>query len=892
MTTLKKGIALVLALCMVLSLGAFSVFADVTVVASGNCGERDSNEDPGSNAEWKLYSDGKVTITGTGSMYDWYDLSGGPWCQDLGTPVTSAEISGVTNVSGDAFARYKSLKSVTIGAGVTSIDSGAFQDCSGLTSVTIGKDVTSIGDTAFQNCSSLTSVTILGSVTSIGNGAFNGCSGLTSVTIPGSVTSIGNNAFNGCKSLTSVNIPEGVTSIGDSVFSGCSGLTLVTIGKDVTSIGSYAFQNCSGLTSVTIPAGVTSIGKYAFCDCSSLTSVNIPEGVKSIGESAFQRCSGLTEIVIPEGVTSIGSSTFSGCTNLTSVTIGAGVTSIGSAAFFGCGLTEIVIPGRVTSIGSSAFWNCTGLTSVTIPNSVTSIGNNVFVGCSGLTSISVENANQSYKVVDGLLLSADGKTLITVPAGLTSVTIPEGVTSIGNDAFRGCSGLTEIVIPDSVTSIGNNAFYNCSGLTSVTIGKGVTKIGNDAFRYCTGLTEITVPLKLFNTKTGKLNTSSPFGGLSPLYYSTSALESVTTVSVNAATGTRTEKTYDRTGNSATLKTTTVTVTDGETGIITKTVTDAETGIITKTVTDAEGNKSEYVVIGGQEIELKGGDEVSKDESGNVVITGSEGSVKTYNASGTQLYTVTYTGTGVTTQTSTVAYGADTPAYDGTPSYAGFIFAGWSPAVAETVTADVTYTAQWIYYNPAPADTEIEDEDVPLADIEDEEVPLADLPLFFEDVADDDWYREAVAYVFSDDLMVGLTDDVFGVYDKTTGRQLAAILYRYADSSKTADETYEGGVEWAAENGLTDGIDFDADANVTREQMVTMIYRLAQAEAVERDLSEFADADEISSYAAEAMAWAVENGIIQGYDTGCVAPKGEITRAEIATIIMRFATLAE
>ena len=167
------------------------------------------------------------------------------------------------------------------------------------------------------------------------------------------------------------------------------------------------------------------------------------------------------------------------------------------------------------------------------------------------------------------------------------------------------------------------------------------------------------------------------------------------------------------------------------------------------------------------------------------------------------------------------YGTATPTYRGTPSYAGFIFAGWSPAVAETVTGDVTYTAQWIYYNPAPANTEIEDEDVPLADIEDEEVPLADLPLFFEDVADDDWYREAGAYVYSNDLMVGLTDDVFGVYDKTTGRQLAAILYRYADSEKTADETYEGGVAWAAENGLTDGIDFDADANVTREQMVTI-----------------------------------------------------------------------
>ena len=245
-------------------------------------------------------------------------------------------------------------------------------------------------------------------------------------------------------------------------------------GFRVTSIGSSAFSRCSGLTSVEIPSGVTSIGSYAFYGCSGLTSVSIPSSVTRIEESVFRDCSGLTLVSIPSGM---------------------------------------------TGIGDYVFFGCSGLTSVSIPSSVTRIGVWAFSGCSGLTSIVVDSANPNYKSVNGMLLSKDGRTLLSgvngdvrIPSGvtsiggsafwgrsgLTSVSIPSSVTEIGSSAFRGCGGLTSVEIPSSVTSIGYGAFENCSGLMSVAIPSSVTRIGDSAFSGCSGLTSVEIPSSVTN----------------------------------------------------------------------------------------------------------------------------------------------------------------------------------------------------------------------------------------------------------------------------------------------------------------------------------------------------------------------------------------------------------
>ena len=494
----KRFLSFVLAVLMIASLlPATALAADV--VKSGTCGA----EGDGSNLTWTLDSEGVLTISGRGDMYDYRASSIVPWYYR--SRVKSAVIAeGVTSIGDCAFYWCESLTGVTIPDSVTSIGIGAFSDCNSLASVTIPDSVTSIGERAFADCTSLTSVTIPNSVTSIGEGTFYNCDSLTSVTIPDSVTSIGDCAFIVCKSLASVTIPNSVTSIGNRAFCGCESLTSVAIPDSVTSIDDYAFCSCKSLTSVAIPDSVTRIGERAFADCTSLTSVTIPDSVTRIGDGAFASCTSLTGIwvaegsshyasdafgvlfnkdkttlvqcpgafsgsyAIPDSVTSICHYAFDGCTSLTSVTIPDSVTSIGVWAFWDCtSLTSVTIPDSVTSIGDRAFVDCKSLVSVTIPDSVTSIGDCAFGSCKSLTGIWVAEGNNHYSSdASGVLFNKDRTTLVQCPGAFAVYAIPNSVTSIGDYAFYGCESLTSVTIPDSVTRIGC-AFGDCTSLTDV-----------------------------------------------------------------------------------------------------------------------------------------------------------------------------------------------------------------------------------------------------------------------------------------------------------------------------------------------------------------------------------------------------------------------------------------
>ena len=375
----KRIFSFVLAVLMIASLlPATALAADV--VASGTCGA----EGNGSNLTWTLDSEGVLTISGSGDMYNY----------------------GSSDFSAPWDGSRSRVKSVVIADGVTSIGEYAFFYCESLTSVTIPDSVTSIGKYAFFCCTSLASVTIPDSVTSIGRFAFSNCTSLTSVTIPDSVTSIGEYAFYYCKSLTSMTIPDSVTSISSSTFASCTSLTSVTIPNSVTSIGEYAFYDCKSLTSVTIPGSVTSIGLYAFASCTSLTGIWVAEGNSHYANDAsgvlfnkdkttLVQCPGaFAAYTIPDSVTSIGDNTFDHCTSLTSVTIPDSVTSIGEWAFYWC--TSLT---SVTSIGDNTFDHCTSLTSVTIPDGVTSIGWRAFSNCTSLTDVYYAGSKAQWKAI-------------------------------------------------------------------------------------------------------------------------------------------------------------------------------------------------------------------------------------------------------------------------------------------------------------------------------------------------------------------------------------------------------------------------------------------------------------------------------------------------------------
>jgi len=232
------------------------------------------------------------------------------------------------------------------------------------------------------------------------------------------------------------------------------------------SIKKSAFESDDRIKKVIINNSCTSIGNSAFYDCEKLTSITIPDSVTSIGQNAFNGCSSLTSITIPDSVTSLGHSVLSGCSSLTDVRISKNITSISNDMFFGCiSLTSIDIPDNITRIGDYSFNMCSSLKSIMIPKNVTSIGICAFRDSFNLKKILVEEGNQNYSSIDGVLFNSDQTVLVCYPCGGESVySIPETVTSIDDYAFVGCSNLTGITIPDSVTSIGQDSFKDCRKL--------------------------------------------------------------------------------------------------------------------------------------------------------------------------------------------------------------------------------------------------------------------------------------------------------------------------------------------------------------------------------------------------------------------------------------------
>ena len=172
---------------------------------------------------------------------------------------------------------------------------------------------------------------------------------------------------------------------------------------------------------------------------------------------------------------------------------------------------------------------------------------------------------------------------------------------------------------------------------------------------------------------------------------------------------------------------------------------------------------------------------------------------------------------------------------------------------------------------------------------------------FEDVKETHWHAEAVEFTTARELFKGVSETEFQPDAQTTRAMMATLLYRMEDSPsiegmknpfkdiKVGDWYYEA-IVWAANEGVVKGISadqFDPNANVTREQMVTMMHRyLGEPEGSDGGYDDFHDAAHVSEYAEAAMDWAVENGIINGFEDNTVQPKGNSTRAQIATVLMR------
>ena len=176
---------------------------------------------------------------------------------------------------------------------------------------------------------------------------------------------------------------------------------------------------------------------------------------------------------------------------------------------------------------------------------------------------------------------------------------------------------------------------------------------------------------------------------------------------------------------------------------------------------------------------------------------------------------------------------------------------------------------------------------------------------FTDVKTGDWFYEAVQYVYDKGMMTGVSADRFAPASTTTRGMIVTILYRLENEPAVSGDLpftdveggawYANAVAWAAANDIVNGTSattFAPNSPITREQMATMLYRFAQykgmdAVTLQEHLTGYPDGDQVSDYAIPAMNWAVGQGLIAGMENGTLVPQGSATRAQVATILMRF-----
>ena len=205
-------------------------------------------------------------------------------------------------------------------------------------------------------------------------------------------------------------------------------------------------------------------------------------------------------------------------------------------------------------------------------------------------------------------------------------------------------------------------------------------------------------------------------------------------------------------------------------------------------------------------------------------------------------------------------------------------------------------------------TERNDTDA-LAETETIGVTLGKKTLPFVDVPEGEWYFDAVYYVYHEGLMIGMSDTIFAPEGTVNRAQLVTILHRMAGEPEAAwtgsftdvpeGDWYTTAVEWAAANGIVNGYDngcFGPADAISREQMVTILYRFCQWRgddiSARADLSGYADADTVSTWAVDAMQWAVAEGLIQGMTETHLGPTGTTNRAQVATLLQRFCELKD
>lgn len=617
-------------------------------------------------------------------------------------------------------------------------------------------------------------------------------------------------------------------------------ITELTIGEGITEYRTRsAGSQFINLEKLTIGKDLVTIGEGAFNNVfsDSLTVIFGDESnLKTIGNGAFG-FTDLTTITLPDSVETIGDSAFDHCNKLTSVNIPDNVTTIGNGAFQYTAITSVAIPGSVKTIGQYAFENCTSLATLELGSGIQTIDVWAFRDCTALTSVSIPDSvktigSSAFNGCTSLETLTLGSGVETIGNNafqgcnlLTDFALPSGLKSIGDSAFNGCAALTKVDMPDSVTYLGAGAYQNCTGLTSATLSEKLSEMNNSVFAGCTGLTTVTLPDLVNN-----------IGNY--LFQGCSKLASVYTGDYIQFVG---SSNFDGCADNLTVY----------------------------------GYPGSYMEVYCETYDINFAARSDAPASGAGIenITSSTG-VDPETGEVCTVITITLSDG----RTQKFYLGNEVNSIEDITSRPGFDPDG-KPCTVVTITMTNGDVERFYVYDGK--------------DGEDGETVVTPA---FTDVPANAYYADAVAWAVANGITGGTAENTFSPDAPCTRAQVVTFLWRAMGSPEprsagtftdvNASRYYAKAVRWALENGITSGTSattFEPNAVCTRAQVVTFLMRALDGRSY--GSAGFADVA-ASSYYADAVAWAVANGITDGTGATTFSPDTQCNRAQIVTFLYR------
>ena len=680
--------------------------------------------------------------------------------------------------------------------------------------------LTSFGN--FKLEGELKKVVIKDGVTNVGSYALFCLPAATQVTLPDSVTRIGRYGIAMCSKLTGMSIPKGVTEIGDFGLAG-DGLTAITLPDGLQSLGRGAFDSCTSLTNTTLPAAITAVPGKCFADCTKLLNVKYAGTVTAIGDLAFESCKSLVTAPIPATVTELGASAFNGCVALTDVTLPAGVTAIPDGCFQGCtALADMKLPGTVTRVGHNAFTGCTAL------GDVRCYGAPPTVEPAGAAEHSFEPAivtiHYNPDPVYGWTFDADGKW--------------QGYTVSGKGACLHTGyGTTENTVPATCGEAGRVDTI-CSNCGEVISTKEIPATGEHTWDNGTVTTEPTENepgVRTFTCAVCGATKTAPIPATGAHDY-----QFTRTVAPTCTAGGYDLYTCSGCGATEKRNPTDALGHKWDSGKVTTEPTETAPGVRTYTCTVCGEVKTEVIPATGAH--------THKWDAGKVTTE------PTATTPGVRTYTCTICGQ--TKEEVIPPTGGSTvcPGGPSCPSYGFRDVAGpadWShEGIDYCVRRSLMVGTGVGTFSPNAVCSRAQIVQI-LYNLSGDTTDYGNYYLPFTDVAPGDWFYEAVAWAYANDIVAGTSATTFAPNVDITREQMTVILYGY--TAKYAPAFTGGGTS----------------------------------------LGQFPDAGSVANWAYAAMNWAVGNGLISGiesYGVTYLTPQGSATRAQASAIIMRYCQL--